>query len=283
MRFDPPVSVGDVREALKSVPVSGNDLDLRTSEIKTADRASDVLITVKQFPDIESTTMDSSLRVHLRNSFPENLNGAWVLNAESVGPKVGTELKSAAVYSIVFALVGILIYVSIRFELVFAVAATIALFHDVLFTLGVFSLIDHEISLPVVAAVLTIVGYSLNDTIVVFDRIREGLRSYKNLTYMQALNRCINETLSRTLITSATTLVVVLALLLFAGEVLFDFALALAIGILVGTYSSVFIAAAVLLVWHDYRERKSQQEAVARAERAVVSRKSRKKTKIVQS
>ena len=274
--FDPPVSVREVRNSLQEVNVAGQTLDLRTAEIKTAERDNDVFITVKQFPNIESTTMDNALRAHLEATFPQNLNGDWVRNSESVGPKIGSELRSAAIYSIIFALVGILIYVSIRFEWTFAVAATFALFHDVLFTLGAFSVIGHEISLPVVAALLTIVGYSLNDTIVVFDRIREGLKGYRNLTYGEVLDRCINETLSRTLITSMTTLVVVLALLFLAGEVLFDFALALVLGIFVGTYSSIYIAAAVLFFWQRKRDTKSQEEALSRAAKAGSRKKSRK-------
>jgi SecD/SecF fusion protein len=272
IRFTKAVSIGEVRSALKDVPVAGKTVDLTTSEIKTADADTDILITVKQFPDIESTAIDEALRARLATAFAGNLTGDWLLNSESVGPKVGSEMKTAAIYSILFALIGILIYISIRFEWMFAVAATAALFHDVLFTIGVFSMIDHEITLPVVAAVLTIVGYSLNDTIVVFDRIREGLHSYKNMSYMEILNRCINETLSRTLITSVTTLVVVMALLIFGGEVLFDFALALVIGIFVGTYSSVFIAAAVLLVWQNHREKQAAIAARVKAEASALRR-----------
>jgi SecD/SecF fusion protein len=272
IRFSKAVSIGEVRSAMKDLPVDGKTVDLTTSEIKTADRGTDILITVKQFPDVESTAIDEALRARLAERFAGNLTGDWLLNSEVVGPKVGSEMKIAAFYSVLFALIGILIYISIRFEWMFAVAATLALFHDVLFTLGVFSMIDHEITLPVVAAVLTIVGYSLNDTIVVFDRIREGLHSYKNMSYMEILNRCINETLSRTLITSITTLVVVLALLIFGGEVLFDFALALVIGIAVGTYSSVFIAAAVLLVWQNYHEKQTAIAARVKAEASALKR-----------
>lgn len=253
VRFTPPVAIAEVRQSLQAVPVEDRVLDLTRSEIKTVDRASDILITVKEFPDIDAAVVERSLRAHLETQFGENLTGDWVLGAETVGPKIGSELRSSAIYAVIFALVGILVYLSFRFEWTFAVAATAALFHDVLFTLGVFSIIGHEITLAVVASVLTIVGYSLNDTIVVFDRIREGMKTYRRLSYTEILNRCINETLSRTLITSGTTLAVVSTLYILAGDVLRDFALALIIGIAIGTYSSIYIASALVLIWHNRR------------------------------
>jgi len=156
-------------------------------------------------------------------------------------------------------MLGILVYISWRFEFRFAVAAIVALFHDVLITLGIFSLLDLEISLAVVAALLTIVGYSLNDTIVVFDRIREDLRIFRREKYRAIINRSINETLSRTLITSLTTLAVVLTLLILGGEVIGDFALALLLGVMVGTYSSVFVASPILVEWHARAEQRDRE------------------------
>jgi preprotein translocase subunit SecF len=173
-----------------------------------------------------------------------------VRRTESVGPKIGAELRTAAFWAIVYSLIGIVIYITWRFEFRFAIAAIVALIHDVLFTLGFFSLFNLEVSLAVIAAILTIVGYSLNDTIVVFDRIRENLHTRRRDNYEKLINASINETLSRTIVTSGTTLMVVLALVLFGGEVIRDFALTLLIGITVGTYSSIYIASPVVVEWH---------------------------------
>jgi preprotein translocase SecF subunit len=178
-----------------------------------------------------------------------------VRREELVGPKIGHELGKNAIWAVVIGLGAILVYVAFRFEFRFAVAAVAALFHDVLVTVGIFSLTDKEISLAVVAALLTIVGYSLNDTIVVFDRIREDLRKYHRERFEGVINASINETLSRTIMTSLTTLIVVLFLFFLGGEVLRDFSFALIIGIIVGTYSSVFVASPILVEWH----RKSPQ------------------------
>ena len=169
---------------------------------------------------------------------------------EQVGPQVGSELRMKGIMSILWALVGIVIYISIRFEFGFAVGAIAALVHDVLVTVGLFCLSGHQLNLPIVAALLTIVGYSVNDTIVVFDRIREDLGLHKGKSYHEIANLSINQTLSRTLLTSITTLLTVVMLLVFGGGAINDFAWALFIGILVGTYSSVFIATPVAMFWH---------------------------------
>ncbi|MEZ5063299.1 MAG: protein translocase subunit SecF [bacterium] len=177
---------------------------------------------------------------------------------ETVGPKIGSELRSSALQAIILSLVLILAYVTVRFEFRFAVASIIALVHDVLITLGVFSIVGHEISLAVVAAFLTIVGYSLNDTIVVFDRIRENLRVPGREDYDTILNRSINQSLSRTIITSGTTLLVLVVLYFFGGEVLKDFAFALIVGIVVGTYSSIYVATPILVEWERRAPRRSK-------------------------
>ena len=180
---------------------------------------------------------------------------------EVVGPQVGAALRRQATLAIAYALVGILIYITIRFEFRFAVAAILALVHDVLITLGAFALTNKELSLPVLAAFLAIVGYSLNDTIVVFDRIRENLRLYRRESYEVIINRSINETLSRTILTSFTTLLVVLALFFLGGEVIHDFAFALLVGIIVGTYSSIFIASPLLILWQRFAPSKKRLAA----------------------
>lgn len=176
-----------------------------------------------------------------------------IRRVEMVGPQVGKDLRQKGLLSILYAMVGILIYVAWRFELRYAVGAIVALLHDILITLGVFSLVGKEIDLPIIAAFLAIIGYSLNDTIVVYDRIRENYGKHKKQGFSTVINRSINETLSRTLLTSGTTLLVVLALFIFGGGVIHNFAFALLVGILVGTYSSIFVASPVLIFWDDYR------------------------------
>lgn len=171
----------------------------------------------------------------------------FILSIEKVGPKIGAELSGDAVMAIFSALALILIYISIRFEFKYAVGAIAALTHDVLITLGIFSLMDFEVSLAVIAAFLTIVGYSLNDTIVIFDRIRENVKGLKNATLSSVINESINQSLSRTIITSLTTLFVVTVLFLVGGEVIHTFAFAMIVGVIVGTYSSVFVASPVVI------------------------------------
>ena len=170
---------------------------------------------------------------------------------ETVGPKIGEELKNRTWAAIVISLFGILVYISWRFEFKFAIGAIVALIHDVLITLGIFSIMGKEISLVIVAAFLTIVGYSLNDTIVVYDRIRENFSLRRRESYEKMIDISINQSLSRTVITSLTTLMVVLFLFFYGGEVIHDFAFALMVGIIVGTYSSIFVASPILIEWQN--------------------------------
>jgi preprotein translocase subunit SecF len=167
---------------------------------------------------------------------------------EMVGPQVGADMRRKGILSIVYAMVGILIYVTLRFQFRFALGAIAALIHDILITVGVFSLFDKEFTLPVIAALLTIIGYSLNDTIVVYDRIRENIKRTPKEMLSNVVNVSINQTLSRTILTSGTTLIVVLCLFILGGEVIHDFSFALMVGVLVGTYSSIYIASPVLLL-----------------------------------
>jgi len=167
---------------------------------------------------------------------------------EMVGPQVGSDLRRKGVLSIVYAIVGILLYITLRFQFRFALGAVAALVHDVSITVGVFSVMNIEFTLPIIAAILTIIGYSLNDTIVVYDRIRENIRRHPKDKLAGVVNSSINQTLSRTILTSGTTLLVVFCLFIFGGEVIHDFSFALLVGIMVGTYSSIFIASPVLLL-----------------------------------
>jgi preprotein translocase subunit SecF len=171
-----------------------------------------------------------------------------------VGPKIGAELQRKAILAVLYALGGMLVYIAFRFEWIYGAAAVIAVFHDTIITIGLFSLFNKEISLTVVAALLTLVGYSMNDTIVTFDRIRENLKILRREALEPLVNRSVNQTLSRTVLTSGLTLLTALALFLFGGQVLNGFSFALVCGIIVGTYSSVFVASPILIFWHNFLE-----------------------------
>jgi preprotein translocase subunit SecF len=186
-----------------------------------------------------------------------------VRNVEIVGPQVGAQLRKQAVLATLYSLLGMLLYLWFRFELIYGIAAVVACFHDTLITVGAFSLLNTEISLTVIAAILTLVGYSMNDTIVVFDRIRENIKLLRKDTLTEIVNKSINQTLSRTVLTSGLTFLTVLALFVFGGEVLHGFSLALVIGIIIGTYSSIFIAAPMLVAYQQWRGQKSTPGASA--------------------
>ncbi|SPE43385.1 Protein translocase subunit SecF [Candidatus Sulfopaludibacter sp. SbA3] len=194
---------------------------------------------------------------------------------QMVGPKVGKELRQKAVLATLYALAGMLAYIAFRFEWIYGLGAVIACFHDTIITVGVFSLFNEQISMTVIAALLTLVGYSMNDTIVIFDRIRENLKISRREPLENVMNRAVNQTLSRTVMTSGLTFLTVIALFLFGGPVLHGFSFALVCGIIVGTYSSVFIASPIVLFWHNYADqRKKTAPVLATAPRADVVRKS---------
>lgn len=176
-----------------------------------------------------------------------------IRDAEIVGPKVGAQLRRQAILATLYALLGMLVYIAFRFEWVYGAAAVIAVFHDVLITLGFFSLFHYEISLTVIAALLTLVGYSMNDTIVIFDRVRENLKLMRREPFVDIVNKSINQTLSRTILTSGLTFLTVLVLFLMGGEVLRAFSFAMVVGVVVGTYSSFGIAAPIVVLWNKYR------------------------------
>jgi len=186
------------------------------------------------------------------------LSGFSVRNTEIVGPQVGAQLRRQALLATLYSLAGMLVYLWFRFELIYGVAAVVAVFHDTLITVGAFSLTNREMTLTVVAAILTLIGYSMNDTIVVFDRIRENLRLVRRGTLSNIVNLSINQTLSRTVLTSGLTFLTVLCLFLFGGEVLNGFSFALVIGILIGTYSSIAVAAPMLVAYQDWRARRGK-------------------------
>jgi preprotein translocase subunit SecF len=237
VRFEKPIDAERIRDTLAGMGLGG-------AEIQHFGGDREAIIRVKERDEADLT---ARIVEALNSENPDN--NAEVRREELVGPKVGKELQAQASQAILYALIGILIYISIRFEFRFAVGAVAALIHDVLITLGVFSMTGFEITLPVVAALLTIVGYSLNDTIVIYDRIREDKRKLYGRSFVDIVNTSLNESLSRTLVTSLTTLLVVLCLFIFGGEVIRDFAFALMVGVIIGTYSSVYVASPLVVEW----------------------------------
>ncbi|MEP6645302.1 MAG: protein translocase subunit SecF [Acidobacteriaceae bacterium] len=206
--------------------------------------------------------VDRNVTSTLANGF--YLSNFGVRNVEIVGPQVGSQLRKQAILAVLYSLLGMLIYLGFRFEWIYGVAAVVTVFHDTLITVGAFSLMNKDISLTVIAAILTLVGYSNNDTIVVFDRIRENLKVMRRERLADIVNKSINQTLSRTILTAGLTFLTVLALYLFGGEVLHGFSFALVIGILIGTYSSIAIAAPILVAYQDWQlNRGKRPEMVA--------------------
>ena len=248
-----PVEISEVRNALSNIDLDGQIFDFSREELKYFGNKSSISVRVPHIEDSPSN-FGQKIADHLYNSFSEKVPAdktLFILNKGSVGPKIGSELSGKALMAIISALGLILLYISIRFEFRFAIGAIAALGHDIFITLGLFSLLGYEISLPIIAAFLTIVGYSLNDTIVIFDRIRENIKVLKRETYTKIINQSINESLSRTIVTSLTTFVVVMVLWLFGGEVIHNFALAMIIGVIVGTYSSIYVASPIVIYLHD--------------------------------
>jgi preprotein translocase subunit SecF len=182
-----------------------------------------------------------------------------IRNVEMVGPRVGAELRNKAVLATLYALAGMLVYIAFRFEWIYGLGAVIACFHDTIITIGLFSLFNKEITMTVIAALLTLVGYSMNDTIVIFDRIRENLKMMRRDSLETVMNRAVNQTLSRTVMTSGLTFLTVIALFIWGGPVLHGFSFALVCGIIVGTYSSVFVASPIVLFWHNYADKRKKR------------------------
>jgi len=242
------IAIQEIRDVFMASGIE----DAEIQEIKGADNRNLILIKTKTGENKAQTILDI-----IKNNFPNNVEPvSFIRLQEEVGPRIGSELKEKALLAIFWSLIGIILYIWWRFEFTFGLAAVTALFHDILITVGIFSIFGKEISLSIVAALLMIVGYSLNDTIVVFDRIREDLKIYRRESYANVINHSINETLSRTIITSLTTFVVVLSLYIFGGTVIHDFAFAMLIGIVVGTYSSIFIASPILAEHFTRRQKR---------------------------
>jgi preprotein translocase subunit SecF len=243
LKFQKPTPIKDIRQALKKIDL-GDSVIQRFGDIED----NEVLIRVeKKVADLENLggLVEREMeKVFSKGSFE-------VRRVEMVGPKVGKDLRNKGIMAILWAMLGILIYITWRFELKLAVGAIVAVFHDIFITIGIFSLTNREIDLTIVAGLLTIAGYSINDTIVTFDRFRENLKLVRKFSYRELLNKSINETLNRTMLTSLTTLLVTVVLLVLGGDVIRGFAFALTVGVLVGTYSSIFIASPIVDFWYN--------------------------------
>jgi preprotein translocase SecF subunit len=249
VNFTEPIDINKIRSSISSVSIDGQNFDFSKEEIKHFGDESNVAIRIASLEN-EPPRFANRVAESLASIYPNLLpseKSDFILSIDKVGPKVGAELSSDAILAILYALGFILIYISIRFELKYAIGAIAALTHDVLITLGVFSILGYEISLAVIAAFLTIVGYSLNDTIVIFDRVRENVKSLKGSSMESVINQSINDSLSRTIVTSLTTFLVVFILFLVGGEVIHTFSFAMIVGVIIGTYSSIFVASPIVI------------------------------------
>ena len=234
IRFDKPVSTTEVRNIL-------SEFNLSQSTIQNLSENEFVIRTEK---------IDSEQRKEILSALKENLTDLEILRVETVGPVIGENLKKLAIYALLFAFIGIILYITMRFEFKFSIISILALLHDTLIVLGIFSLLQKEITISIIAAVLTIIGYSLNNTIVILDRLRENIKFKTREPFENLINMSINQSLSRTINTALTTIIPILTLYFFGGNILSDFALALFIGMVAGTYSSIFIASPLLIEWN---------------------------------
>lgn len=235
LEFDSPVSVAEVRGSLDKIGFGGSVIQAYSEK--------GVLIRLKTDQESDQKKIVNSLREFLGKNVK-------VLRTEVVGPVAGSQLRRSAILATSLALLAMLAYITFRFQFRFAVGGVVALVHDVIITLGIFSITYHEVSMPFIAGMLTLVGYSINDTIVVFDRVRENFKNLKQWGVVDLFNNSINQVLSRTINTSLTTLFPVITLFLWGGEVISDFSMALLVGIIVGTYSSIYIAGAMVVEWY---------------------------------
>jgi len=234
VRFEKSISTTEVRQVL-------SEFNLSKSTIQNLSKNEFLLRTER---------LNSDRRKEILSAFKEKLANLDLLRIETVGPVIGKDLKRLAIYALLFAFIGIIIYITIRFEFKFSIISILALFHDCLIVLSVFSLLQKEITISIIAAILTIIGYSLNNTIVILDRLRENIKFKTREPFENLINLSINQSLSRTINTALTTIIPILTLYFFGGNILSDFALALFLGMVAGTYSSIFIASPLLLEWN---------------------------------
>tara|TARA_B110000967_G_C18788175_1_gene511899 strand:- start:206 stop:1105 length:900 start_codon:yes stop_codon:yes gene_type:complete len=235
---DKHTNISKIRNSLSS-------MNLGDVNVKIFGNDKDYLIKFERKNTQNNPNFINAIKIELTKSIGKNFNFRRV---ENVGPKVSSELLKSGIYAIILSLAAMLFYIWIRFEWQFSLGAILALFHDVIITLGIFSLLSLEINLSIVAAILTIVGYSMNDTVVIYDRVRENLRKFSDIKIFELTNISINETLSRTIITSITTLLALFSIYFFGGEILKGFSLAMILGVFLGTYSSIYIANPILVL-----------------------------------
>ncbi|MCG2761763.1 MAG: protein translocase subunit SecF [Candidatus Atribacteria bacterium] len=234
IRFNKSISTTEVRNVLREFNLSQSTIQ-KLSE-------NEFVIRIEK--------IDSEQRMEILTAFKEKLTDLEVLRVETVGPVIGENLKKLAFYALLFAFIGMILYITVRFEFKFSIVSILALCHDCLIVLGIFSLLQKEITISIIAAVMTIVGYSVNNTIVILDRLRENIKFKTREPFENLINMSINQSLSRTINTTLTTIIPILTLYFFGGNILSDFALALFIGMVAGTYSSIFIASPLLLEWN---------------------------------
>jgi len=246
------INISEIRSSL-------NSMNLGDVNVKEFGKEGDYLIKVEQ-----KTESNNQLIPEIKKTLINNLNAEINFRrVENVGPKVSSELLQSGIIAISLSLIAMLFYIWIRFEWQFSVGSIVALFHDVIITIGIFSILSLEINLSIIAAVLTIVGYSMNDTVVIYDRIRENLNKHTRLNISETANLSINETLSRTIITSLTTLLALLSIYILGGEILRGFSFAMILGVLIGTYSSIFVAAPVLKFFKvSYKTLEKKEEKI---------------------
>ena len=263
-QFSRTPDINSIRRAMDQAGVK--DATIQTIKAVDDPSGNEVLISLPEQHD--ESSLDAG-RQQIVTALQEHYsdNSFTVRNVQVVGPTVGKQLEKQALLATLYSMLGMLVYLWFRFQLIYGVAAVVACFHDTLITVGAFALTNQEISLTVIAAILTLVGYSMNDTIVVFDRIRESLRLSRRESLPEVVNRSINQTLSRTVLTSGLTFLTVLSLYVFGGQVLRGFSFALVIGILIGTYSSIAVAAPMLVAWQEWRARQGNEAALPAAKR----------------
>jgi preprotein translocase subunit SecF len=261
VKFTQKTTTNDVRDVISSLNLG----DFSIQEFGSADELL-IRIPIEEEQRPGKETMAQKAEAALKAKFPGKFT---IERMEMVGPKVGADLQRKALLSVFYSLIGILIYLAFRFEFRYAAGAVLATIHDPLIILGAFSLLGKEFTLTSLAAILTVIGYSLNDTIVVFDRIRDNMKIKRGMPTLDILNLSVNQTLSRTILTSSTVLMVVLALFFFGGEVIHDFAFALLVGVIVGTYSSIYVASPIIHYWEVVSKKRQANQSSARvAEKA---------------
>ncbi len=265
VQFKQKPDIGAIREAVDAAGFR----DAKIQNYGGTSASNEVLISLPEEHNESSLDVGRQQIVNaLRTHYASNPFDDSGVKVDVVGPTVGRQLEKQAALATLYSLLGMLVYLWFRFQLIYGVAAVVACFHDTLITIGFFALTNQEISLTVIAAILTLVGYSMNDTIVVFDRIRENLRLSRREALPDVVNRSINQTLSRTVLTSGLTFLTVLSLYIFGGQVLRGFSFALVVGILIGTYSSIAIAAPMLVAWQEWRAGKGKAVVLPAAKRA---------------